>query len=87
MVINVSNVTGKVLRGELCQPMDGTVVPVAVKSLKEGSCPQARRDFDKEAEMLTELRHPNIVCLIGAVMNEQPNCLVFEYMCQVRGQF
>merc|ERR1711978_630321 len=27
-------------------------------------------------------RHPNIVCLLGVVLKDEPQCLIFEYMPQ-----
>lgn len=32
--------------------------------------------------MLTELQHPNVVCLIGVVTQEQPACMLFEFLPQ-----
>lgn len=32
--------------------------------------------------MLTELQHPNVVCLLGVVTQEQPVCLLFEFLPQ-----
>lgn len=32
--------------------------------------------------MLTELQHPNVVCLLGVVTQEQPVCMLFEFMPQ-----
>lgn len=29
-----------------------------------------------------DLRHPNIVCLLGVVTQEEPRCLLFEHMSQ-----
>lgn len=36
----------------------------------------------KEATMLTELQHPNLVCLLGVVTQEQPVCMLFEFLPQ-----
>lgn len=32
--------------------------------------------------MLTELQHPNVVCLLGVVTQEQPVCMLFEFLPQ-----
>lgn len=32
--------------------------------------------------MLTELQHPNVVCLLGVVIQEQPVCMLFEFLPQ-----
>ena len=31
---------------------------------------------------MSEMRHPNIVCLLGVVMKQSPMCMLFEYMAQ-----
>lgn len=36
----------------------------------------------QEAAVLTELQHPNVVCLLGVVTQEQPVCLLFEFLPQ-----
>lgn len=36
----------------------------------------------KEAAVLTELQHPNLVCLVGVVTQEQPVCMLFEFLPQ-----
>ncbi|CAL4076166.1 unnamed protein product, partial [Meganyctiphanes norvegica] len=74
---------GKVYKGELqgVNP-DGSSVMVAIKTLKENATEKTRQDFHREVELMTDLRHPNIVCLIGVVMKEEPMCLLFEHMSQ-----
>lgn len=55
---------------------------VAVKSLKENANAKTQADFQREIELLAELQHPNIICLVGVVSkkNQQPHCMLFEYM-------
>ncbi|XP_064116990.1 tyrosine-protein kinase transmembrane receptor Ror-like isoform X1 [Macrobrachium nipponense] len=74
---------GKVYKGEL-QGMspDGSSVLVAIKTLKENATAKTRQDFHREVELMTDLRHPNIVCLLGVVMKEEPMCMLFEHMSQ-----
>lgn len=36
----------------------------------------------QEAAVLTELQHPNVVCLLGVVTQEQPVCMLFEFLPQ-----
>jgi len=36
----------------------------------------------QEATTLAELHHPNVVCLLGVVTQEQPVCLLFEFLPQ-----
>lgn len=75
-------VFGKVYRGELGGIVGGVTTLVAVKTLKPGANQQTRGDFHRESELMADLRHPNIVCLLGVVMKDDPQCLIFEYMPQ-----
>ncbi|XP_078711064.1 BDNF/NT-3 growth factors receptor-like [Lampetra fluviatilis] len=52
---------------------------VAVKTLKDGS-DAARKDFQREAELLTNLRHEHIVRFHGVCVDGEPLGMVFEYM-------
>lgn len=53
--------------------------PVAVKRLQIGNLSsEAQEEFRKEAEMMAQLRHPNIVHFYGYC--SIPKCLVMEYM-------
>ena len=72
---------GKVYRGELLMGNGGPlVVPIAIKTLKENSSPKTKTDFRREADLMAELQHPNIVCLLGVCFQEEPMCMLFEYM-------
>jgi len=53
---------------------------VAIKTLKPGANVKTRNDFQREAELMAELRHPNIVCLIGVAFHGDPQCMIFEHM-------
>lgn len=55
-------------------------LPVAVKTLKENASQKVQQDFQREAELMADLQHPNIVCLVGVVTRQEPMCLLFEYM-------
>uniref|UniRef100_F6PL93 Receptor tyrosine kinase like orphan receptor 1 n=1 Tax=Ornithorhynchus anatinus TaxID=9258 RepID=F6PL93_ORNAN len=73
---------GKVYKGHLYLPgMDHTQL-VAIKTLKDFNNPQQWADFQQEASLTAELHHPNIVCLLGVVTQEQPACMLFEYTNQ-----
>ena len=61
---------------------NGTV-QIAIKTLKSNASLKTQQDFRREVELMSELRHPNIVCLLGIVTREQPQCMLFEYMAQV----
>ena len=53
---------------------------VAVKMLKEEASDDLIRDFEREASLLAEFDHPNIVKLLGVCAIGKPMCLLFEFM-------
>uniref|UniRef100_T1IJ71 Tyrosine-protein kinase receptor n=1 Tax=Strigamia maritima TaxID=126957 RepID=T1IJ71_STRMM len=69
---------GKVYEGEV-QGLDG-VTRVAIKTLKENATAKTVQDFRREVDLMTDLRHPNIVCLFGVCVKEDPLCMLFEFM-------
>ncbi|XP_074593104.1 tyrosine-protein kinase transmembrane receptor Ror-like isoform X2 [Brevipalpus obovatus] len=73
---------GKVWRGELMMSVGSAVVPIAAKTLKVDANYKTKQDFVREAELMAELQHPNIVCLVGVCFKEDPMCMLFEYMSQ-----
>ncbi|KAM9475145.1 BDNF/NT-3 growth factors receptor isoform 2-T2 [Clarias gariepinus] len=58
---------------------DQDKILVAVKTLKEAS-ENARKDFHREAELLTNLQHEHIVTFYGVCVESDPLIMVFEYM-------
>ncbi|XP_011613865.2 BDNF/NT-3 growth factors receptor isoform X2 [Takifugu rubripes] len=58
---------------------DQEKILVAVKTLKEAS-ENARKDFQREAELLTNLQHEHIVTFYGVCVESDPLIMVFEYM-------
>ncbi|XP_024136467.1 NT-3 growth factor receptor [Oryzias melastigma] len=52
---------------------------VAVKTLKDPTI-AARKDFQREAELLTNLQHEHIVKFYGVCVDGDPLIMVFEYM-------
>ena len=62
----------------------GGMISIAIKTLKSNATMKTQQDFRREMELMSELRHPNIVCLLGIVTRDQPQCMLFEYMAQVR---
>ncbi|XP_053210968.1 inactive tyrosine-protein kinase transmembrane receptor ROR1-like [Panonychus citri] len=72
---------GKVYRGELMMSLTDTV-PIAIKTLKEDANMKTRQDFQREAELMGDLIHPNIVCLLGVCFKEEPMCMMFEFMSE-----
>ncbi|KAK0183194.1 hypothetical protein PV327_001259 [Microctonus hyperodae] len=78
---------GKVYKGELqsvpCpKRQDQSSIYVAVKTLKENATPKTQSDFKREVDLMSDLRHPNIICLLGVVLKGEPMCMLFEYMTQ-----
>lgn len=71
---------GKVYQGELIGIIGPGTSIVAIKTLKPGANQKTRSDFQREADLMTDLRHPNIVCLIGVCFQEDPHCMIFEHM-------
>uniref|UniRef100_A0A665U641 receptor protein-tyrosine kinase n=1 Tax=Echeneis naucrates TaxID=173247 RepID=A0A665U641_ECHNA len=53
---------------------------VAVKMLKEEASADMQNDFQREAALMAEFDHPNIVRLLGVCAVGKPMCLMFEYM-------
>ncbi|VAH77114.1 unnamed protein product [Triticum turgidum subsp. durum] len=51
--------------------------PVAIKVLRPDA-QQGRKQFQQEVEVLSRIRHPNMVLLLGAC--PEYGCLVYEYM-------
>ncbi|XP_059923157.1 inactive tyrosine-protein kinase transmembrane receptor ROR1 [Gadus macrocephalus] len=73
---------GKIYKGHLYLPGMEQAQLVAIKTLKDFSNTQLWGDFQQEASTLAELHHPNVVCLLGMVTQEQPVCLLFEFLPQ-----
>jgi len=53
---------------------------VAVKMLRNEASNDLQIDFEREANLLSEFNHPNIVKLLGVCALGKPMCLLFEYM-------
>ncbi|XDV35768.1 hypothetical protein PO909_005651 [Leuciscus waleckii] len=73
---------GKIYKGHLYLPGMEHAQLVAIKTLKDISSAQHWEDFQQEASVLAELHHPNVVCLLGVVTQEQPVCMLFEFLAQ-----
>ena len=73
---------GKVYKGELCgYYSDTTVTAVVIKTMKPGADTKQQQDFRKEVELMTDMKHPNIICLLGVSLRDHPNCMLFEFLC------
>lgn len=53
---------------------------VAIKVLKEGASDQTKKDFFREAALMHEFNHPNILKLLGVCIEQEPFCMLFQYM-------
>ncbi|KAG9351029.1 hypothetical protein JZ751_024918, partial [Albula glossodonta] len=73
---------GKIYKGHLYLPGMEHAQLVAIKTLKDFSSPQQWSDFQQEASLMAELHHHNVVCLLGVVTQEQPVCMLFEFLNQ-----
>jgi receptor tyrosine kinase len=62
----------------LIKGMDVTLS--AVKMLKDDASEDLHLDFEREASLMVEFDHPNIVTLLGVCAIGKPLCLLFEYM-------
>uniref|UniRef100_H3BWN1 receptor protein-tyrosine kinase n=1 Tax=Tetraodon nigroviridis TaxID=99883 RepID=H3BWN1_TETNG len=60
-------------------PMESFTM-VAVKMLKEEASADMQNDFQREAALMAQFDHPNIVKLLGVCAVGKPMCLMFEYM-------
>ncbi|XP_073824727.1 tyrosine-protein kinase transmembrane receptor Ror isoform X2 [Musca autumnalis] len=70
---------GKVYKGQLTT-LGGEKTFVAIKALKEDASYKTQQDFKREIELISDLKHDNIVCILGVVLNKEPFCMLFEYM-------
>ena len=59
---------------------DGQDRVIAVKMLKEDASDDLLQDFSREASLMADFGHPNIVKLLGVCAMGKPMCLLFEYM-------
>ncbi|XP_063698723.1 tyrosine-protein kinase transmembrane receptor Ror2 [Culicoides brevitarsis] len=55
---------------------------VAVKMLKDEASQDLQVDFEREAMLLADFDHPNIIRLLGVCALGRPMCLLFEYMAR-----
>lgn len=53
---------------------------VAIKSLKDTPTADALREFEREAELMSDVLHENIVTFHGICYNGENLMMIFEYM-------
>lgn len=71
---------GKIYRGDLGGIIGGGSTQVAIKTLRPGANSQIKQDFQKEIDSWSDIKSANVVMLIGVVLNDDPQCLIFEYL-------
>ncbi|XP_038132329.1 ephrin type-A receptor 6-like [Cyprinodon tularosa] len=82
--IRIERVIGSGEFGEVCSGRLRTPgkkeIAVAIKTLKGGYVERQRRDFLREASIMGQFDHPNIIRLEGVVTKSRPVMIVVEYM-------
>ncbi|XP_031435771.1 proto-oncogene tyrosine-protein kinase ROS isoform X2 [Clupea harengus] len=53
---------------------------VAVKTLKKGATDDEKTDFLKEAHLMSQFTHPNILSLLGVCLLNEPQYIILELM-------
>lgn len=53
---------------------------VAVKILRPDATKNARNDFLKEVKIMSRLKDPNIIRLLGVCVQDDPLCMITDYM-------
>eukprot|EP00040_Diaphanoeca_grandis_P027558 m.157091 g.157091 ORF g.157091 m.157091 type:complete len:1661 (+) comp31039_c0_seq1:243-5225(+) len=71
---------GDVILATFSHPDADSAKFVAVKTLKKSAKERDHSEFMAEVDVMKQLRHPNLVTLIGAVTTETPMCIVLEYL-------
>ncbi|KAL5022335.1 hypothetical protein ScPMuIL_001490 [Solemya velum] len=71
---------GRVFKAKAPNLFNSDFTLMAVKMLKEDASDDLHKDFEREASLMAEFEHPNIVKLLGVCGMGKPMCLLFEYM-------
>jgi muscle, skeletal, receptor tyrosine kinase len=80
-VSRISGAFGRVFQAKAPQLVAGEdFTLVAVKMLKDEAGQDMMVDFEREACLLAEFDHPNIIKLLGVCAIGRPMCLLFEFM-------
>jgi serine/threonine protein kinase len=59
-------------------PTERTVV--AVKTLKKDCNESSKEEFNQEVAFMSVLDHPNVVQMLAVATEEEPYCMIFEFM-------
>lgn len=68
---------GKIYRGELAST-SSTILPCIIKTLKVEANFKLRMEFKKQADILNNLHHPNVLTMLGVMLHDEPNSMLFE---------
>lgn len=74
---------GQVFKGEVRSLETHDRIYVAIKTLKESASEKQRLDFKHEIELISDLKHKNIVNILGIgvdLKTNSPILMLFEYM-------
>ncbi|KAF7237269.1 Discoidin domain-containing receptor 2 [Varanus komodoensis] len=66
--------------GRVSPEASSRAVLVAVKMLRANVTKTARNDFLKEIKIMSRLKDPNIIRLLGVCVRDDPLCMITEYM-------
>ncbi|XP_052009911.1 proto-oncogene tyrosine-protein kinase ROS isoform X1 [Xyrauchen texanus] len=78
-----SGAFGEVYEGIIVGSQITEVVPerrVAVKTLRKGANDYEKAEFLKEAHLMSQFKHPNILRLLGVCLLNEPHYLILELM-------
>ena len=53
---------------------------MTVKKLKTSRSKKLKEEFDQEVALISSLNHTNIVQLLAITTEEDPYCMIFEFM-------
>lgn len=70
---------GTVYKGVWVPEGENVKIPVAIKVLREGTCPSTNKDFLEEAYIMASVDHPNLLKLLAVCMASQ-SMLVTQLM-------
>lgn len=79
-----SGAFGEVYEGRATGVIDSDpnklTLKVAVKTLRKGVTEQSKADFLKEAALMANFKHENILRIIGICLDNDPNFIIMELM-------
>ncbi|XP_037397725.1 proto-oncogene tyrosine-protein kinase ROS isoform X1 [Pygocentrus nattereri] len=78
-----SGAFGEVYEGVTVRDPHSDTVPeqrVAVKTLRNGASSQEKIEFLKEAHLMSQFSHPNILRLLGVCVRNEPHYIILELM-------